>query len=113
MSKGGATLWGETTTLVAHNDNTTVFYVGGVDILASKKGAVDRHSFSFSRAKKVDKVIYIVYTDTKNSAHSSLHDLWIIAIGTLLRAYYILYAKPIGKADDSTEISRVLHAIEG
>ena len=97
--------------LVAHDNQSMRREWLGVDVVTVEQGSVD----GIVGWQGVNELlqIYIYNVHTRDTAHRGLHHLRIPCIGCIVAAEDGGDAKPVGYANDGTQVARVLYAVEG
>ena len=94
--------------LVAHNQVDVLRIVGGVNILPLHIGAEIE---ILGILEEVGKVL-INDIHSGETAHRSLYYFWVVEVCGVFAANDLLYPEPVCQANDGTEITWVLYAIQ-
>jgi hypothetical protein len=111
MVHSGAYFRRDAIAFVAHDDKPVRGEGLGVDVLSVEQGAIDGEAFW----QGVDELYQISINNVhaRNAAHRGLYHLRIPGIDSVFTADDVVYAKPVGYADDGAQVAWVLDAVEG
>ena len=99
-----------TFSFVSHHDESSVFERLLIDVVTVQQGSV-YGNIIWKRFYQTQQIA-IFYLYSCNAAHRSLHHLRVVYIGSILTAIDMGDAKPVGNADDGTQVAWVLYAIK-
>ena len=99
-----------TFSFVSHHDESSVFECLLIDVVTVQQGAVYRNIIRKRFYQTQQIAIFYLYSC--DAAHCCLHHLWVVYIGSILTAIDMGDAKPVGNADDGTQVAWVLYAIK-
>ena len=101
---------GDAVSLVAHHDDALLGEWLLIDILAVKERAIDGIIGRQRRKQLVKVAIKNMYA--RNAPHRGLDGLGVIGIGRIVAAIDGVDAKPVGNADDGSQVAGILHPVE-
>lgn len=101
---------GDAVAFIAHDDDTVGCQRVGVDIVSVEQGTVDRCRGWEGRKERHEVCVDDFHS--RYATHSGLHHLRSKGIRGLATADDSGYAKPVGYAYYSAEVSWVLHTVE-
>ena len=101
---------GDTISFISHNDQATWRELFFVDVLTIQEGAID----GIGIWQTVEQICQwgVDDIDASQTAHRGLYNLGVPGIGSILATDKCADAKPVGDADDGSQIAWVLNTIE-